>query len=157
MLGAGLGLIVSRKICATLSSARHAGLVQPKPAHPTCSKPSVEALAAAKLSSAADAMAEAVWTVADGEASVQTELSTTMLPVVMNPEAEKIARNSLRAAGVHKFTLLTGAAAPAAAKKPRPARTGSVHAKALEHPMVQQAQKLFHADIQTVIDLRDPD
>ena len=117
----------------------------------------VEALAAAKLSSAADAMADAVWTITDGEASVQTELSTTMLPVVMNPEAEKIARNSLRAAGVHKFTLLTGAAAPAAAKKPRPARTGSVHAKALEHPMVQQAQKLFHADIQTVIDLRDPD
>ena len=63
----------------------------------------------------------------------------------------------LRAAGIHKLTLLTGAAAPAAAKKPRPARTGSVQAKALEHPMVQQAQKLFHAEIQTVIDLREPD
>jgi DNA polymerase-3 subunit gamma/tau len=117
----------------------------------------VEALAAAKLSSAADAMADAVWTIANGEASVQTELSKTMLPVVMNPEAEKITRNALRAAGIHKLTLLAGTAAPAAAKKPRTARAGSVHAQALEHPMVQQAQKLFHAEIQTVIDLRDPD
>jgi DNA polymerase-3 subunit gamma/tau len=117
----------------------------------------VEALAAAKLSSAADAMADAVWTIANSEASVQTELSKTMLPVVMNPEAEKIARNALRAAGIHKLTLLTGVAAPDTEKKSRPARTGSVHAKALEHPMVQQAQKLFHAEVQTVIDLRDPD
>jgi DNA polymerase-3 subunit gamma/tau len=115
----------------------------------------VEALATAKLTSAADAMADAAWTIANGEANVQTELSKTMLPVVMNPEAEKIARSALRAAGIHKLTLLAGTAAPAAAKKPRPARTGSVHAQALEHPMVQQAQKLFHAEVQTVIDLRD--
>jgi DNA polymerase-3 subunit gamma/tau len=115
----------------------------------------VEALGAAGQSSAADAMADATWTIADGEATVQTELSKTMLPVVMNPEAEKIARNVLRAAGVLKLKLLSGAPAPAAAKKARPARSGSVHAKALEHPMVQQAQKLFNAEIQTVIDLRD--
>jgi DNA polymerase-3 subunit gamma/tau len=117
----------------------------------------VDALAAAKQSSAADAMADAVWTIADGEARVQTGHSPTILPVVMNPEAEKIARGALRDVGIGKLTLLPGAATPAAAKKPRLARTGSVHAKALEHPMVQQAQKLFEADIQTVIDLRDPD
>jgi DNA polymerase-3 subunit gamma/tau len=78
-----------------------------------------------------------------------------MLPVVMNAQAEKIALTALRSAGIQRLTLLPGAAAPAATKKPRPARTGSVHAKALEHPMVQQAQKLFQADIQTVIDLRE--
>jgi DNA polymerase-3 subunit gamma/tau len=32
-----------------------------------------------------------------------------------------------------------------------------VQAKAMEHPMVQQAQKLFSAEIQTVIDLREGD
>jgi DNA polymerase-3 subunit gamma/tau len=134
------------------------------PAHPAAAGAAdgpqqavVEALASARLASAADAMADAVWTIADGEASVQTELSKTMLPVVMNPEAEKIARNTLRALGIHKLTLLTGVAAAAAEKTPRPARTGSVHAKALEHPMVQQAQKLFHAEVQSVIDLRDND
>jgi DNA polymerase-3 subunit gamma/tau len=115
----------------------------------------VDALTTAKLSSAADAMADAVWTITGNEARIQTELSKTMLPVVMNPDAEKIARSALREAGVLKLTLLPGTAAPAAAKKPRPAGTGSIQAKALEHPMVQQAQKLFHAEIQTVIDLRD--
>jgi DNA polymerase-3 subunit gamma/tau len=117
----------------------------------------VEALLTPKLTSAADAMADATWTVADGEARVQTELSKTMLPVVMNPEAEKIARAALRDLGILKLTLLPGAPAPAAAKKARPARSGSVQARALEHPMVQQAQKLFQAEVQTVIDLRDAD
>jgi DNA polymerase III subunit gamma/tau len=117
----------------------------------------VEALAAAKLTAAADAMADAIWAVAGSEVRVQTELSKTMLPVVMNAQAEKIALAAVRAAGIQKLTLLPGAAALAAAKKPRTARTGSVHAKALEHPMVQQAQKLFEAEIQTVIDLRDND
>jgi DNA polymerase-3 subunit gamma/tau len=117
----------------------------------------VEALAAAKQSSAADAMADAEWTLTGDEARIQTELSKTMLPVVMNADAEKIVRSALRQAGILKFTLLPGAAAPATAKKPRPARSGSAQAKALEHPMVQQAQKLFGAEIQTVIDLREND
>jgi DNA polymerase-3 subunit gamma/tau len=117
----------------------------------------VTALAAAKLTSAADAMSDAVWTIVDGEARVQTELSKTMLPVVMNAEAEKVSRAALRGAGILKLALLTGAATPAAEKKARPARSGSAHAKAMEHPMVQQAQKLFNAEIQTVIDLRESD
>jgi DNA polymerase III subunit gamma/tau len=117
----------------------------------------VEALGAAKQGSAADAMADSEWTVADGEARVQTELSKIMLPVVMNPEAEKIARATRREAGISKLTLLPGAAKPAVAKKARPARSGSAQARALEHPMVQQAQKPFQAEIQTVIDLRDND
>ena len=117
----------------------------------------VEALAAAKLTSASDAMADSAWTIANGEAQVQTELSKTMLGVVMNAEAEKIARVALREAGILKLTLLPGTAAPAAAKKARAVRSGSVQAKALEHPMVQQAQELFGAEIQTVIDLREND
>jgi len=116
-----------------------------------------EALSSAKLASAADAMSDAVWTVSDSEAHVQTELSKTMLGVVMNAEAEKITRAALRGAGILKLTLLPGAAAPAAVKKARPARSGSAQAKALEHPMVQQAQRLFGAEIQTVIDLREND
>ena len=116
----------------------------------------VEALTAANQSSAADAMADAAWTITNDEARVQTELSKIMLPVVMNQEAEKIARAALRAAGVLKLTLLPGTAT-AATKKSRPARSGSVQAKALEHPMVQQAQKLFTAELQTVFDLRESD
>jgi DNA polymerase-3 subunit gamma/tau len=117
----------------------------------------VDALGAAKQSAAADAMGDAAWTLANGEASVQTDISKTMLPHVMNPEAEKVARAALRAAGVMKFTLLAGAAKAAADKKPKVARSGSAQAKAMEHPMVQQARKLFDAEIQTVIDLSGKD
>jgi DNA polymerase-3 subunit gamma/tau len=117
----------------------------------------IEALAAAKHTSAADAMADAVWTIAEGAANIQTELSKVMLPTVINAEADKIVRNTLRAVGIPKVTLLPGAAKPAAEKKPKPARSGSAHAKALAHPMVQAAQKLFNAEIQTVIDLHESD
>ena len=123
---------------------------------PTPQRAVVQALTAAKLTSAAEALADAAWTIANAEASVQTALSKTMLPVVINPDAERIARAALRDAGILKLTLLP-AAATAIAKKPRSARTGSVQARALEHPMVQQAQKLFSAELQTVIDLREPD
>ena len=116
----------------------------------------VEALIAARQSSAADAMSDAAWTMTENEVRVQTELSKTMLPVVLNPEAEKIARAALReVAGALKLILLPGAAKANAAKKPKAARAGSAQAKALEHPMVQEAQKLFGAEIQSVIDLSE--
>jgi DNA polymerase-3 subunit gamma/tau len=113
----------------------------------------VEALAAAKEPSAADAMEDSAWVVAGNEVRVQTELSATMLPVVINPEAEKIARAALRSAGL-KLVLLAGAAKAGAVKAPKAARTGSAQAKAMEHPMVREAIKLFDAEVQTVMDLR---
>jgi DNA polymerase-3 subunit gamma/tau len=115
----------------------------------------IDALRNAKQSSAADAMEDSVWTIVDGEARIQTELSKTMLPVVMNAEAEKILRAVTREAGTPRLTLLPGTPSSGATKKPKTTRTGSVQAKAMEHPMVQQAQKLFNAEIQTVIDLRE--
>ena len=118
----------------------------------------VEALMNAKSqTSAADALADAEWAIENGEIRVQTELSKTMLPMVVNPEADKIVRAALRNAdtGSLKLVLLPGTAATSAEKKPKPARTGSAQAKALDHPIVQQAQKLFDAEIRNVIDLRE--
>jgi DNA polymerase-3 subunit gamma/tau len=119
-----------------------------------------EALSAAKSQgSAADAIADSEWTIEGGEIRVQTSLSKTMLPMVINPDADRVIRNALRAAGAGalKLILLPGAANTAAAKKPKAARTGSAQAKALDHPVVQQAQRLFNAEIRNVIDLRDND
>jgi DNA polymerase-3 subunit gamma/tau len=119
----------------------------------------VEALSAAKSQgSAADAIADAEWTIEGGELRVQTGLSKTMLSMVINPEADKIIRMALRTAGAgtFKLSLLSGTTA-AAAKKPKAARTGSAQAKAMDHPVVQQAQRLFNAEIRNVIDLRDND
>jgi len=117
----------------------------------------IAALEAAGQGSAADAMSDSVWIVANGEARVQTEMSKTMLPVRMNAEAEKIAKGAMRSFGAIKLVLLPGAARAAADKKPRMAKSGSAQAKAMEHPLVQQAQKLFDAEIQTVIDLSGTD
>jgi DNA polymerase III subunit gamma/tau len=123
-------------------------------------KASIAALMGAKSQeTAADALADAEWVVADGEVRVQTELSKTMLPMVINAEAEKLIKAALRdaGAGALKLVLTPGVKTAAAAKKPRAAKIGSVQAMAMEHPIVQRAQTLFNAEIQSVIDLRDSD
>jgi DNA polymerase-3 subunit gamma/tau len=120
----------------------------------------VDALLAAKnQATPADALADAEWTVTDNEIRVQTELSKTMLPLVINAEAEKLTKAALRiaGAGLLKLVMLPGAKNAAHAKKPRAAKSGSVQAKAMEHPIVQRAQTLFNAEIRNVIDLRDND
>jgi DNA polymerase-3 subunit gamma/tau len=120
----------------------------------------VDALSAAKnQDTAADALDNAEWTVAEGEVRVQTDLSKTMLPMVVNSEAEKLVKNALREAGAAamRLVLLPGTKNAAAAKKPRAAKSGSAQAKAMEHPIVQRAQTLFNAEIRSVIDLREND
>ena len=123
-------------------------------------KAAVETLSAAKnQATAADALDNAEWTLADGEVRVQTDLSKTMLPMVINAEAEKLVKNALRdaGAGALKLVLLPGTKNAAAPKKPKAARSGSAQAKAMEHPIVQRAQTLFNAEIRSVIDLREND
>jgi DNA polymerase III subunit gamma/tau len=81
-----------------------------------------------------------------------------MLPMVVNAEAEKIVRAALgeSGAGALKLVLLPGSGVAAAvAKKPRVAKSGSAEDLAAKHPIVQQAQRLFNAEIRNVIDLRD--
>jgi DNA polymerase-3 subunit gamma/tau len=136
--------------------------VQPNALHSAeeLQRVAVDALSAAKnQATPADALADAEWTVTEGEIRVQTELSKTMLSMVINAEAEKLIKAALRDAGVGalKLVLLPGVKNSANAKKPRAAKSGSVQAKALEHPIVQRAQTLFNAEIRNVIDLRDSD
>ena len=117
----------------------------------------VEALQkAAGQDTASEALDDAVWTIEGSELRVQTEVSKVMLSMVVNPEAEKIVRAALREAGAAtlKLVLLPGSAT-AAVKKPRAVKSGSMQAKAMEHPIVQQAQRLFNAEIRNVVDLRE--
>jgi DNA polymerase-3 subunit gamma/tau len=130
-------------VFATTAGAADAGAMQ---------RAVVEALTAARQQSAADAMGDAVWTVAEGEARVETGLTKTMLPVVMNAEAEKIARGAMHGM---RLVLLPGAEIAGAVKKVRVARVGTAEARAKEHPVVQEAQRLFNAEIRNVIDLRE--
>jgi DNA polymerase-3 subunit gamma/tau len=131
------------EVFATTAGAADAGVVQ---------RTVVEALVKTRQQSAADAMEDAVWTLVEGEARVETALSKMMLPVVMNAEAEKAARSAM---GGMRLVLLPGKETEAAVKKVRAARAGSAEARAKEHPVVQQAQRLFNAEIRNVIDLRE--
>jgi DNA polymerase-3 subunit gamma/tau len=89
---------------------------------------------------------------------IQTTLSKTMLPVLINTEADRILKAALRAANVGnlKLQLLPGAPAAASSKpKVRSAASGSAADLAQKHPLVQQAIDLFSAEISNVIDLRE--
>ncbi len=106
---------------------------------------------------AADAIADAEWTVTEGELRIQTGLSKTMLSMAINADAEKLVKSALRdaGAGALKLVLLPGAKTAVGPKKPRATKSGSAQAKAMDHPIVQRAQTLFNAEIRTVIDLRE--
>ncbi len=117
----------------------------------------VEALAATKgQQSASDKLADSTWTNTADTLNIQTTVSAAMLPLLLNADAQSILKHVLAQHNVKlRLNLLPGAANKAAPAKPKRAATGSVHELAAKHPIVQQAQQLFNAEIQTVIDLRD--
>ncbi len=121
----------------------------------------VAALMATKgQTSAGEQLEEAVWTLDGNVLQIQTGLSKTMLPVLINAEADRILRATLRAQGPEGLALklLPGAAASSnTPKKPRAALAGSAAELAEKHPLVQEARRLFSADISNVIDLRGKD
>ena len=105
-------------------------------------------------------MGEAAWSAADGHLLIKTHISKSVLGMLFTSAAEKITRDTLRGngAGALKLSILPGeASANTAPKKARPARAGSAQARAMEHPMVQQAQRLFNAEVRNIVDLRDKD
>jgi DNA polymerase-3 subunit gamma/tau len=114
-------------------------------------------VAAKKQQSAADAVEDSTFSLGSGSVILQTTLSKAMLPAVINTEAERMLKSVLaqHAPGL-KLQLLPGAAAAAPApKKPRAAVSGSAAELAEKHPVVQQAKRIFAADISNVVDLRD--
>ncbi len=116
----------------------------------------VEALfATGKHNSAAEQLDESTWTLAIGEVQIATVLSKQLLGTIFRPEVEAIIKTALRSHGLPGVRLVFLPAAldenPKVAKKPR---IGSVQARALDHPTVQAAQKLFNAEVTGVFDLR---
>ena len=118
----------------------------------------VSALAAIKgQQSASEQIEEATLKLNGNTLEIHTTLSKTMLPVVLNADAEKAMKAVLRQwAGALTLKLMPGAAvANAGVRKPRAAAVGSVAEMAEKHPMVQEARRLFSAEISNVIDLRE--
>ncbi|HEY4010577.1 MAG TPA: DNA polymerase III subunit gamma/tau [Acidobacteriaceae bacterium] len=119
----------------------------------------VSALAAVKgQQSASDAIHDASLALIGHTLQIQTTLSKTMLPVLINTEASRILTAALRQQQPNlKFTLLPGSPAASAASKTKRAAVGSATELAENHPVVQEAKRLFSAEISSVIDLRDKD
>jgi DNA polymerase III subunit gamma/tau len=121
----------------------------------------VAALGAVKgQQSASEQIEESTLALNGSTLEIQTTLTKTMLPVVLNAEAERILKSALRNQGLGtlKLSFLPGVAAPAGEpKKVRPAVSGSAAELADRHPMVQEARRLFSAEISNVVDLREKD
>jgi DNA polymerase-3 subunit gamma/tau len=116
------------------------------------------ALAAVKgQTSASEQIEDAAFALNGDTLIIQTELSKTMLPVVINADAERILKATLRDADASlRLQLLPGAPAPTGKPKAaRAAASGSAADLAQKHPLVQQAIELFSAEISNVIDLRE--
>jgi DNA polymerase-3 subunit gamma/tau len=119
----------------------------------------VQALDAQGHQTASALMAAGGWQLDGNAVVVQVGVKKLMLGLVMNPEAEKIARGVMREMGfAGKFIVVPGEgtgtqAAPGAARIPQP--QGSVQELALENPLVKQAQELFRAEVRSILDLRD--
>jgi DNA polymerase III subunit gamma/tau len=147
----------SSEVPAAAASALAANAVETGGEAATLQRLAVDALMEAKgQTTAADAVADAEWSVAGDTVTIQTEVSKVMLPTVVNAEAEKIVRAAVvkHTPGLRVVVLPGVKKAASTTKKPRAATSGSAQAKALEHPIVQEAQRLFRAEVRNVIDLR---
>ena len=106
---------------------------------------------------AASLLGAGQWTLdEDGAIRVEVGVKKMMLGLTMNGDAWKIVREALRTAGAtQKMTVVPGEATEAANAAPRVFSRDSIEAVALGNPLVRQAQELFHAEVRSVLDLRD--
>ena len=92
----------------------------------------------------------------DGAIQVEVGVKKTMLGLTMNGEAWKIVREALRTAGAtQKMTVVPGESTEQANASPRVWSRDSIEAVALGNPLVRQAQEMFHAEVRSVLDLRN--
>jgi DNA polymerase-3 subunit gamma/tau len=109
--------------------------------------------------SASHQVEDAIFALNGDTVEIRTGVSAAMLPLMFNPEAQRLLTQTLRAHNpALRFKLLAGTPASAASSKPkstRAASAGSAAELAAKHPIVQQAQQLFSADIIRVDDLRE--
>ncbi|MGA9673514.1 MAG: hypothetical protein WBQ94_30260, partial [Terracidiphilus sp.] len=149
--------------------AETAPIKSPEPAPLAAGIPSIDsvrhsvvsALETAGHNSAAQLLGTGAWTL-DG-ASLRIEvpgMGKKMLALTVNAAAEKIIRQELqRLSAPTRFLVVPGeanGATPSASAPTAPPLAGSVQEAALNHPSVQRAREIFHAEVRSVIDLRKP-
>jgi DNA polymerase III subunit gamma/tau len=116
----------------------------------------VTALATAGHGSAAQLLGSGAWTPEGAGVRVAVPgMGKKMLSLTVNAAAEKIIRQELQRQGASgKFVVSGGAGTATAVVAPPVIPAGSVQEAALAHPLVRRAQEIFHAEIRSVVDLR---
>ena len=86
---------------------------------------------------------------------VQVAVKKLMLGLVMNPEADRLAKGVMREMGLPPKLSVVPGEGGTGSPTTRPVPQGSVQAQAMENPLVKQAQELFRAEVRSILDLRD--
>jgi DNA polymerase-3 subunit gamma/tau len=153
----------------TAPIAEPAPVKAPEPASPTTGIPSIDslrrsvisALETAGHSSAAQLLVTGAWTLEGTSLRIEVPgMGKKMLALTVNAAAEKIIRQELqRLSAPTRFLIVPGEANGVATQASDPMAAplaGSVQEAALNHPSVQRAREIFHAEVRSVIDLRKP-
>ena len=120
-----------------------------------------QALETAGHSTAATLAGNGHWSQDGNNLRIEVAARTKMIGLTFNAEAEKIIRKQLQSIGAPtRFLILPGdgltsAASTNASSNASKAPRGSIQQAALAHPLVQQAQTLFNAEVRGVLDLRE--
>lgn len=111
---------------------------------------------------AASLLEAGIWQWNGKEMQVQTAISKVMLDMTYNAEAQRIARESFRRRTPAGYNLNVAPEARGSANTANPNASEmppkSVSQRApqtMDHPLVQRAQELFHAEIRSVVNLRE--
>ena len=95
------------------------------------------------------------WSLNSDTITVAVAVRKTMLSLTMNPEAERIARTALQAAGIGaRLIVVPGDGSVSLSAASPVVANGSIQSQALDNPLVKQAQELFRAEVRSILDLR---
>jgi DNA polymerase-3 subunit gamma/tau len=101
---------------------------------------------------------EGKWTIEGSSVRIEVGAKATMIRLTFNAAAEKLIRQGLAQAGApSRFLIVPGSANTGSSSAPNKVRAplGSIEKEARANPLVVQAQSIFHAEICSVVDLRE--
>jgi DNA polymerase III subunit gamma/tau len=107
--------------------------------------------------SAAQLLGAGAWTVDGAQVRIEVAaMGKKMLSLTVNAAAEKIIREALAGQGAPaRFLVVPGESGGSNAPAAPTAAKGSIQEAALANPLVQRAKEILHAEVRSVVDLRE--
>jgi DNA polymerase III subunit gamma/tau len=116
----------------------------------------VAALAGVGHSSAAQLLGSGTWIIDGSNLRIEVPgMGKKMLSLTVNAVSEKIIRQELqRLGGPARFLVIPGTGTALTSAASSAPIAGSIEEEALANPLVQRAREIFHAEVRSVVDLR---